>query len=247
LTHATKIGIACQHLTVVPFSEQQDYIKSFRNQIPYGSTKLIHLSKNEGFAGLFFNEETANHETCVKECGTDMLNYGAMIYTIKDVMDYNIIKSAYYYTPVFIRPFDDLKAFAGTVIRGCDFEEWYDNASNGGYTISLDQKIIISSLQTIDAEFRFFIAGGQVIDGSMYRRGESFRKEHISLDSEAGFWAKLFANKWLPAEVVCMDIAQTRYSGMKIIEFNCFNCSGIYDHDVDKIVREVSRFVNGKI
>jgi hypothetical protein len=55
--------------------------------------------------------------------------------------------------------------------------------------------------------------------------------------------AQKLANGWMPNEVVAMDVALTDL-GVKIVEFNCFNCSGIYDHDVPKIVNEVSDFTN---
>jgi len=44
----------------------------------------------------------------------------------------------------------------------------------------------------------------------------------------------MFADKWLPNRNVVMDLALVD-NELKVIEFNCINCSGFYNHDVRKI------------
>jgi len=48
-------------------------------------------------------------------------------------------------------------------------------------------------------------------------------------------YAEAAAQRWLPAEVVVMDLA--RHNGVwKIVEFNCFNGSRFYLANVEAIV-----------
>ena len=75
-----------------------------------------------------------------------------------------------------------------------------------------------------------------MISGSMYRpSGESF------VPFELVEFAEACARRWLPAEVVVMDVA--RHKGTwKIVEFNCFNGSRFYLANVEAIVYAVSHF-----
>lgn len=58
---------------------------------------------------------------------------------------------------------------------------------------------------------------------------------------EAIEFAEAAAQRWLPAEVVVMDVA--RQGGTwKVVEFNCFNGSRFYLANDEAIVLAVSRF-----
>lgn len=57
--------------------------------------------------------------------------------------------------------------------------------------------------------------------------------------------AQSLADAWLPHPVCVMDVARTK-DAHKVVEFNCLNASGVYDHDVPAIVRAVTDwFVSG--
>jgi hypothetical protein len=47
---------------------------------------------------------------------------------------------------------------------------------------------------------------------------------------------------WTPAEVFVMDIGES-LKNLYVIECNCFNSSGFYKSDLDKIIKDVSDFV----
>jgi len=47
-------------------------------------------------------------------------------------------------------------------------------------------------------------------------------------------------------DVYVMDIAQIE-NGFKLIECNCFNGTGFYKHDIEKIITSVNNFIRRKI
>jgi hypothetical protein len=81
----------------------------------------------------------------------------------------------------------------------------------------------------IDAEWRCFVVGGQVVDGSEYRRAgrpSMFR----GVPPAVVDLVEAAAARWRPAEVVCIDVAS---SGARfgIVEANCFNAARLYAAD----------------
>lgn len=95
--------------------------------------------------------------------------------------------------------------------------------------------IVLDTPEEILAEWRYFIVGGKIISGSMYRhKGQMHQK--AELDADVLTEAQKFANKWLPAPNCVMDLALTN-DGVKVIEFNCLASSGFYDNDVKAIFK----------
>lgn len=171
-----------------------------------------------------------------------MLNYDVTIMELRQALGYvniNLSRTERF----FIRPINDLKTFAGMVTDTPDFEKWFDHEMDRWGTIDPSTLVSITTYKKIHAEYRFFVVDHQVIDGSQYRKNGVFAKKHVEQHDDIFSAAQKLANGWMPNEVVAMDVALTDL-GVKIVEFNCFNCSGIYDHDVPKIVKEVSDFTN---
>jgi hypothetical protein len=49
---------------------------------------------------------------------------------------------------------------------------------------------------------------------------------------------------WVPAPVFVMDVGESA-GNLFIIECNCFNSSGFYKSNIEKIVVDVSEFITG--
>lgn len=65
-------------------------------------------------------------------------------------------------------------------------------------------------------------------------------------DSEILSKAQKLADKWLPNRCCCMDVAKTP-KGFEIIEFNCLNASGFYDHDIIKFANSVTDYAKKSV
>lgn len=115
--------------------------------------------------------------------------------------------------------------------------DWLEDAmlcdSSGSYKIEKGTQIVLSEPKTISAEWRWFIVGGKIIDGSMYRAHGQLIKIHED-DSNTTNEAQKFADRWLPDSCCVMDTALVD-NELYVIEFNCINSSGFYNHNVSSI------------
>lgn len=70
----------------------------------------------------------------------------------------------------------------------------------------------------------------------MYRAHDQLRKENVDNDKSIVVEAQAFADKWLPNDNCVMDLALID-GQLKVLEFNCINSSGFYDHNVDAVFK----------
>ncbi len=220
--------IAFDEIHLVPFTEDIYFPDGTKVEatddhiIPYGSNKLVKLSVNR-FEGVFFDKETFRLDTWIAN-RSDMLNDDAVILTLPDALIH--LQSIDH---AFVRPVEDLKAFPGVVVD----KSWNPD------DIDISTEIAISSCKNIVAEWRYFIVNGVIISGSLYRLRGKLHKQ-LETDSYILEQAQILADRWLPHPTCVMDVAYIDERGYRIIEFNCFNCSGFYDHDLEKIVKAAS-------
>ena len=229
-------------VNVIPFSDELEFLFDAplgRGIIPYGSTSLVKHAQKHNWSGLFFPK--ANFQVPVwNQNRDDMLNNDADVMTVKEAsVKFSTKEKRELW---FIRPVEDLKAFSGTVTTAEEISRWMSSIDGGNFQIFEDTMVAISQPKTILAEWRWFVVGGKVIDGSMYHHNGALYKKHET-DNAVIHEAQTLADKWLPHETVVMDIALTNY-GPQVIEFNCLNGSGFYDHDIRKIVRAVTDYVD---
>jgi len=168
-----------------------------------------------------------------KELNLPLLNQDARY------MPYEEVKNEKFKTKKFIKPSRDLKAFNGGIMgEDITIEEFIKN--NQCQDFFKEETIVINDLKTIYAEYRFFIIGEDIITYSQYMRGN-----RLILDSNVPDFiidsAKEYAKLYKPAEIFVMDLADTD-QGIKIIEYNCWNASGLYECNVMKLFNEVNEY-----
>lgn len=230
---------------VIPFSRDitSDQPLVGADYIPYGSTLFTNLASDLGWKGLHFDLSNMNYRSaCLNR--SDMLN-DFSIMKAKDVL--TKMKRVSHYTPNkdwFIRPSEDLKHFSGTVLSSIEIYEWLKDAmecdSSGSYKIEDDMEIVLAIPKKIQAEWRWFIIDGTIIDGSMYRFRGNPRLIHET-DQDTIKEAQALADIWIPDTCCVMDTALVD-DKVKVIEFNCINSSGFYDNDISKIFTEWYQF-----
>jgi len=222
-----------EYVGVIPFSHEitSDEPLEGTDFIPYGSCLMVNLAKEKNWKGVYFDLDKFNYRAAL-ENRDDMLNDNIM--TIKEAIVF--LKKQDTASDWFLRPSEDLKKFSGMVINAQEAVDWLLNVkdeSSMNEKLNDDTEIVVSIPKNIQAEWRWFIVGGKVINGSLYRmKGQTQQKEET--DEKVIAEAQEFANKWLPHENCVMDIALV--DGVpKVIEFNNINGSGFYDHDVEKV------------
>lgn len=224
---------------VIPFSHEitSDEPLEGTDYIPYGSTLLISLAHELGWKGCHFTPDTFNYRSAVMN-RRDMLNNGHIMDVAECIrfME-NHMRSGGPTAEWFIRPSLDLKQFNGQVIAARDCAKWLREAtqfeSSTTRQLSLDDIVVVATPKPIDAEWRWFVVDGKVVDGSMYRCRERLYLAHEE-DKALYREAQALADVWLPDACCVMDVALAEHK-LQVIEFNCINGSGFYEHDIKKI------------
>jgi hypothetical protein len=219
---------------LIPFSHEITSNEPLEGDefIPYGSTSMIEVALEHGWAGLHYNPVTANYRAFV-ENRRDMLNNVVM--RLDQAIEF--LETQNPGELWFTRPSKDLKEYTGFVDTAEELVRLFKDrmlcASSGSYQLSPDTEVVISYPKTIHAEYRWFIVGGKVITGSMYKNeGQLFTKEIV--EQEIITETQKLADFWLPDPCCVMDLALTDF-GVEVVEFNCINSSGFYACDVKKI------------
>lgn len=182
--------------------------------------------------GVFYNEETFD-QAYYGKLDLPLLNSDASLYPIKDNLNLK------FNTDVFIKPSKDLKAFtAGILPAGTSIVEYITAQSY--QKIYLEELAIIAPCKKIISEYRFFVVEGEVITGSMYRFADKVvTSPYIPENIMAA--AKEYAKLYQPHDVFTMDLAETT-DGISIVEYNCWNASGVYQTDLMKMFHTVYEY-----
>jgi hypothetical protein len=201
-----------------------------------GTYALNRVAINRKWKPGVIDSSQMTFECCQKYWDKDMLNYEAIISNIED---YIFPK----HQNLFIRPFEDNKAFNGQIFNEESFLQFKEKIKNNlirSQVLNLKTKIVIAPIQTIYKEFRFFIVGNDVVTGSLYKQG-GVMSLSPDVDIEALNYVKKQIEQWKPAEMFVIDIAMTP-NGYKIIEVNNLNASGFYDINVEKLVMSIEDY-----
>jgi len=156
-----------------------------------------------------------------------LLPYGCIEY----LSDFDIFY-AISYKKIFIRPNSGWKHFPGSVIDIDDINKFGEY-----YQISKETLCLISSPQEITAEYRFVIKNNDIVTFSAYK-GQSDK-----IDDGIEFVKNILSNSNFEPDIMwTLDIAES-YRRWKLIEINSMSCSGYYDCDTNKIVKEVKKSI----
>lgn len=147
-------------------------------------------------------------------------------------------------TEKFVKPSSDLKAFTAGILEAGEVIKFFIEKGyyRSGYT---EETALVHDVVEIDAEYRFICLNGEVITGSMYRKNNQLvlspEIPKIVLDTAAEY-AKLYE----PSDIYTMDLAETP-NGIKIVEYNCWNGSGLYKMDIKKLFSTIQEYYKGKL
>lgn len=221
---------------IIPFSREitSNILLEGTSFIPYGSTLMVSVVAKLNWEGLHFNDNFDYEIACDNR--DDMLNSSTKIMSVAKILkrlnDYPDDKQ------IFIRPSKDLKSFSGQVLTVSECRTLLTDAISGGSSrcqnVDENTIIVVAEPVTIISEWRWFIVDGKIVSGSKYRHNQqlvSVQEQDESVIKDA----QRMADSWLPNACCVMDTALVG-DKMFVIEFNCINASGFYDHDVEAIV-----------
>ncbi|MBT9292727.1 ATP-grasp domain-containing protein [Prosthecodimorpha staleyi] len=202
-----------------------------------GSVALVRIGRARGWApggwlGRDGDEDHFSFEACRGALGDRMLNVDGRVRRFAEVTELDAGRA-------FIRPADDGKAFAGAVVTREAFSSWRAGIAgpDAPWPVAPECRVVVAPARDILSETRFIVVDGQVVAGSLYRRGGQALSDGPIDDAVAAF-AREVAAIWTPDRVVTLDVAQTS-DGPKVIEFNNFNSARWYAVDPGRIVAAI--------
>ena len=162
------------------------------------------------------------------------------------VLPLHICLNTTYSEDLFVKPTSDLKLFtAGVLEKGKTLKEMLSEQTTDSRLESRRCYTVMFAPVRNDilAEYRFFVVNEAVCAGSQYRKDGQLA---YSSDVPYSVWkyAGELAVLYQPAEAFVMDLAVLPNDDIKIVEYNCINCSGVYDADVTKLamaLRQIKR------
>lgn len=222
-----------------------------------GGTKILHLLENysnlEDFCphlndfqlqhkdtffhklkSAIFYDSVSFDQAYYSQLDLPLLNKEAFFLPIKD----NKEKS--FSVPYFLKPSKDLKTFIpGILTPGQTIQEFIENSQHlKDYNHEL---ALLSEVKEIYKEYRFFVVNKKVITGSQYKNGD--KVEHCAyIPTYMTTIAQEYAQLYQPHEIFTMDLADTP-EGVKIVEYNCWNGSGLYHCDKVALFTTVQNFI----
>lgn len=235
LVHAIdEYGHSRQAVGVIPFTDDvvgmEDADSSIRTCF-YGSTRLVELAaKMPFYPAVFFKKEWFDPYSW-RGKRSDLLNEAQTQITADE------LRTEWTNGPIFIKSADP-KVLTGMVLEGDDKDWWmieYDH-------IKADERLIVSPIQKIVREWRFFLVDGNVVSGSQYKHDGVLRIREPIPDN-VWMHAHRMALEWLPHPTIVMDIAEMDDGQMKVVEFNCLNCSGFYAAPIIPILGALDTWV----
>lgn len=234
-------NIDFQEVDVIPFSEE---LPAIRNDsafsIFYGSTTLMLNAYNDPrfSKGVFYNY-SFNMANYLKQWKERMLNNDALITTFE-------IFSKQDHDPLsewFVRPNSDAKGFSGTIMtfeRIKSFTKEIETFNNPHLTSNT--LIAISSPKKIIKEWRSFVVDGNVISSTRYLQNDRLDISTEDVPHDLNGFIEDSYKLYFPHEIFVIDTALFN-DNYYIVECNCFNGTGFYDHDIIEIIRAINNFL----
>jgi hypothetical protein len=144
--------------------------------------------------------------------------------------------NSYFTEAVFIKPGTDQKFFAAGVIENMTLKDYLGAIQIRSDLMERKFDVVIAPVKRTLFEWRFYIINDRIATASQYFCNGSV-KHNSFVPQYAYEAAEKYKDVYKPhAKNYVMDIALTENKELKIVEYNCINCSGLYHCDLDKYI-----------
>jgi len=235
------LGLEFVPAQAIPFSDEIPNVGTDKLTTFYGATRWINniYESRRWNPGVFFNPDSI-FTTWANKYQHHTLNHGAKITTLDDLKAE--IDDGQYWEDhlLFVRPVSDNKEFAGQVISAYGIWEWAENVQTDVPDFG-KIPIVVTEPVGISHEWRLFMVDGKVSSGSHYREHHRFKEDAKVPDRVISF-AEEMAKLYSPTPVFVMDICESADT-LYVLEIGCFHSAGFYASNVEKIVHDVSDYI----
>lgn len=233
-----------EEVMVIPFSNELPEIKNKEGLfVFYGSTTLIlNALQNPIYAsGVFMDAEKFNLQNYLLQWKHKMLNYDSIFCSLAEFITHDYLGESEW----FLRPIGDDKSFSGTLMDFKGIQKMAENLKNSNNSLlNADTRIAFSSPKEIEKEWRHFIVDRKIVSTSRYRMGGETSISSIDIPDALINFVNQCIEEYIPHPIFVMDTALSNGT-YYIIECNCFNGTGFYQHDIPSIIREVNKYIGG--
>ena len=220
-------------LDLITVDENYEF-KSVRNDVfCFGSIKMARVAKKHNWhPGSLLNE---NHDYRVYSLfyRDNLLNFDSKVQKFSEPIE---IEGDF-----FVRPCEDSKVFTGKVFNKAEWNTFVSNFFKRGESTTLtnDTEIQVCSSKIITKEWRFWVVGGNVVTGSLYRMGEWINYSEL-VDGGALEFCKEMVKLFELAEAFVIDICEVlnedEVAQYKIVECGCINSAGFYKSNMPMLI-----------
>lgn len=205
--------------------------------VMFGSYSLRHYARDHDLRPGVFELRPFLYE---KPWKPYLLNGGARTFTVRELGVLALEGEDLW----FVRPVDDSKEIAGTVMTSDELTEAMNLVNNllpGEWvkgSLRPDTLMMISEPQTIQKEWRNWIVEDRLVTSSLYKMGSRVLYREEIDDDAREFVEWMIALNPNYAQAYVLDVCRTD-EGLRIIETNCMNAAGFYAADLFKLIEAI--------
>jgi len=141
---------------------------------------------------------------------------------------------------MFIKPSNDQKAFIATILPERQTIRSFLESIGCPLSKLKDEKLLLSSVKSLKGEYRFICIEDSIAEVSKYMENGKLDVEG-SIPQKVMDAAKEYAKLFQPANIYSMDLVETN-KGIYIVEYNCWNVSGLYNIDRKSLFNKVNEY-----
>jgi hypothetical protein len=241
------LGMTYVQVPTIPFKKElPDDVEYVSPAIPFGGCSYVRLCKDHPIMNenLFYDKDKLKPSVFFDKLGDKYLNEPVYVGTIRDLPEFD---------EIFMKCNADLKDITGKIFTK---EEIVDLKTSlmtpdaslyfDGNIANADLEVYCSSLKSLDYETRNIFVDGKWITGSFYKQRIGKAEQLTrSAHSEIIDFAQSCIDVYNPFPVTVIDVGMS-WEGLKCIEYNCFNASGLYRCDYQAIIKSVTDWVASK-
>lgn len=236
---------AWEEVEIAPFSNELPQLTEQNAfNIIYGSTTFMLNAFNDEIykSGVFYNPKTFQMKNYVEHWKDHILNSSGQLVAFGEL---DKIESS----PIqkwFIRPNHDGKEFSGKVETFKELVDWKNRICQLDLPdLNAKTEVWVSEPKAIKKEWRLFVVDDEIVSASRYAVNGELSESATDIPTEMLNFSRKIINEYHLHDVYVMDIAEVE-KGFQLIECNCFNGTGFYQHDIEAVIRAVTDLVREK-
>lgn len=199
--------------------------------IPGFSTELQEIIKN----GYDYNYENFE-QSFISKFNLPLLNTDGEFIDMNNPESLNIS----FGNEMFIKPSNDQKAFIATILPERQTIRSFLESIECPLSRLKDEKLLLSSVKSLKGEYRFICIEDSIAEVSKYMENGKLDVEGC-IPQKVIDAAKEYAKLFQPANIYSMDLVETN-KGIYIVEYNCWNVSGLYNIDRKSLFNKVNEY-----